>query len=69
MKSTNTIYHNASVTHRRHNQSNKHKSVVIWFTSLSGSCKSTLAHAVEEILDGESVSRIVSFLQTKAIIR
>ena len=50
MKSTNIIYHNASVTRRRRNQLNKHKSVVIWFTGLSGSGKSTLAHAVEEIL-------------------
>ena len=50
MKSTNIIYHNASVTRRRSNQLNKHKSVVIWFTGLSGSGKSTLAHAVEEIL-------------------
>ena len=50
MKSTNIIYHNASVTRKRRNQSNKHKSVVIWFTGLSGSGKSTLGHAVEEIL-------------------
>ena len=50
MKSTNIIYHNASVTRRRRNQLNKHKSVVIWFTGLSGSGKSTLAHSVEEIL-------------------
>ena len=50
MKSTNIIYHNASVTRRRRNQLNKHKSVVIWFTGLSGSGKSTLAHTVEEIL-------------------
>ena len=50
MKSTNIIYHNASVTRKRRNQLNKHKSVVIWFTGLSGSGKSTLAHAVEEIL-------------------
>ena len=50
MKSTNIIYHNASVTRKSRNQLNKHKSVVIWFTGLSGSGKSTLAHAVEEIL-------------------
>ena len=50
MKSTNIIYHNASVTRKRRNQSNKHKSVVIWFTGLSGCGKSTIAHAVEEIL-------------------
>ena len=50
MKSTNIIYHNASVTLEKRNQLNKHKSVVIWFTGLSGSGKSTLAHSVEEIL-------------------
>jgi len=50
MKSTNIIYHNASVTRKRRSQLNKHKSVVIWFTGLSGSGKSTLAHSVEEIL-------------------
>ena len=50
MKSTNIIYHNASITREKRNQLNKHKSVVIWFTGLSGSGKSTLAHAVEEIL-------------------
>ena len=50
MKSTNIIYHNASVTRKRRNQLNEHKSVVIWFTGLSGSGKSTLAHTVEEIL-------------------
>ena len=65
MKSTNTIYHNASVTRKRRNQLNKHKSVVIWFTVLSGSGKSTLAHTVEErlfnkgcrtfVLDGDNV--------------
>ena len=50
MKSTNIIYHHATVTRERRNQLNKHKSVVLWFTGLSGSGKSTLAHAVEEIL-------------------
>ena len=50
MKSTNIIYHHATVTRKRRNQLNKHKSVVIWFTGLSGSGKSTLAHSVEEIL-------------------
>jgi adenylylsulfate kinase len=65
MKTPNTIYHNATVTRERRNQLNKHKSVVIWFTSLSGSGKSTLAHSVEEelyglgcrtyVLDGDNV--------------
>ena len=65
MKTPNIIYHNATVTRERHNQLNKHKSSVIWFTGLSGSGKSTLAHSVEEelyklgcrtfVLDGDNI--------------
>jgi len=65
MKSTNVIYHQATVSRDRRNKLNNHKSVVIWFTGLSGSGKSTLAHAVEEklyqkgcrtfVLDGDNV--------------
>jgi len=65
MKSTNIIYHQASVTRDRRNQSNHHKSTVIWFTGLSGAGKSTLAHVLEEklfnmgcstyVLDGDNV--------------
>ena len=65
MKTSNTIYHNATVTRERRNQLNGHKSVVIWFTGLSGSGKSTLAHSIEEelhklgcatfVLDGDNV--------------
>ena len=65
MKTSNTFYHNATVTRKRRNQLNKHKSAVIWFTGLSGSGKSTLAHSVEEelyrlgcrafVLDGDNV--------------
>tara|TARA_B100000787_G_C16166411_1_gene284116 strand:- start:578 stop:1177 length:600 start_codon:yes stop_codon:yes gene_type:complete len=65
MKSTNVIYHQASVTRDRRNKLNNHKSVVIWFTGLSGSGKSTLAHVLEEklfnencityVLDGDNV--------------
>jgi len=65
MKSSNIIYHQASVTRRRRNQSNQHQSIVIWFTGLSGSGKSTLAHVLEEklfsrgcityVLDGDNV--------------
>ena len=65
MKSSNIIYHQASVTRRRRNQSNHHQSIVIWFTGLSGSGKSTLAHVLEEklfnrgcstyVLDGDNV--------------
>ena len=65
MKSLNVIYHQASVTRGRRNQSNNHQSVVLWFTGLSGSGKSTLAHVLEEklfnkgcktfVLDGDNV--------------
>jgi adenylylsulfate kinase len=50
MKSTNTIWHNATVTRQRREQLNNHKSALLWFTGLSGSGKSTLAHTVEEEL-------------------
>jgi len=50
MKSTNAIWHNASVTRNRRENNNQHRSVILWFTGLSGSGKSTLSHAVEEEL-------------------
>jgi adenylylsulfate kinase len=64
-KSTNTVWHHATVTRKRREEKNRHKSVVLWFTGLSGAGKSTLAHAVEErlfqhgfntfVLDGDNV--------------
>lgn len=47
-KSTNTVWHNATVTRQRREALNNHKSVILWFTGLSGSGKSTLTHTVEE---------------------
>lgn len=38
------------MTRSRREQQNRHRSVIIWFTGLSGSGKSTVAHAVEEEL-------------------
>ena len=65
MKSSNVIYHQATVTRKRRNKLNDHRSVVLWFTGLSGSGKSTLAHALEEklfqkgcrtfVLDGDNI--------------
>jgi adenylylsulfate kinase len=65
MKSSNVIYHQATVTKESRNKTNNHQSMVIWFTGLSGSGKSTLAHALEEklfnldcktfVLDGDNV--------------
>lgn len=49
-KSTNTVWHKATVTRERREKLNKHKSVILWFTGLSGSGKSTVAHCVEEKL-------------------
>lgn len=49
-KSSNTVWHHATVTRARREVLNGHKSVILWFTGLSGAGKSTLAHAVEEKL-------------------
>lgn len=64
-KSKNVVWHNATVTRERRQKQNKHKSVILWFTGLSGAGKSSLAHAVEEqlhqlgcrtyVLDGDNV--------------
>jgi adenylylsulfate kinase len=52
MKSTNNsvVWHRAIVTREKREQQNQHRSFIIWFTGLSSSGKSTLAHAVEEEL-------------------
>ncbi len=64
-KSTNTVWHHATVTRIKRQEKNRHKSVILWFTGLSGAGKSTLAHAVEDrlyhkgcstfVLDGDNV--------------
>ena len=46
----NVVWHHATVTRSRREQLNGHKGVILWFTGLSGSGKSTIAHAVEERL-------------------
>lgn len=63
--STNVVWHHATVNRERRQFQNGHKSVVMWFTGLSGAGKSSLAHAVEErlhqhgcrtfVLDGDNV--------------
>lgn len=65
VQSTNTVWQRATVTRERRAELNGHKSVLLWFTGLSGSGKSTIAHAVEErlfsnacratVLDGDNV--------------
>jgi adenylylsulfate kinase len=50
MKSDNTVWHHATVTRARREMMAGHRSAVVWFTGLSASGKSTLAHYVEERL-------------------
>jgi len=67
---TKIILHYETVTRECRNQQNNHQSVIIWFTGLSSSGKSTLAHAVEEklyqqgsrtfVLDGDKISHGLS---------
>jgi len=64
-KSSNTVWHHATVTRERREHQHQHKSVILWYTGLSGAGKSTLAHSVEEklhqlgcstyVLDGDNV--------------
>ena len=64
-KSSNVVWHHATVTRKRREEQNGHDSVILWFTGLSGAGKSTLGHAVEEelhrrgcrtfVLDGDNV--------------
>jgi len=49
-KSSNVVWHNATVTRERREQLNGHRGGLFWFTGLSGAGKSTLAHSVEEML-------------------
>lgn len=66
-RSSNTVWHCATVNRERREGygSTPHKSILVWFTGLSGSGKSTIAHVVEErlfqlgaktyVLDGDNV--------------
>ncbi len=64
-KASNITWHKSLVTRTDRERMNGHKSVVLWFTGLSASGKSTLAHATEErlhnmdcrtfVMDGDNV--------------
>ncbi len=64
-KKNNVIWHDGHVKKADRNRLNNHKSGLIWFTGLSASGKSTIAHYVEEklfergiriyVLDGDNV--------------
>lgn len=63
--SNDVVWHNTTVTHEDRIQLKEQKPVVLWFTGLSGSGKSTVANAVESkllslgkhsyLLDGDNV--------------
>ncbi|MCG7877818.1 MAG: adenylyl-sulfate kinase [Candidatus Thiodiazotropha taylori] len=46
----NVFWHHATVTRERREKMNLHRAKLLWFTGLSGTGKSTLAHALEERL-------------------
>ncbi|HDJ24347.1 MAG TPA: adenylyl-sulfate kinase [Candidatus Aminicenantes bacterium] len=64
-KATNITWHQGAITKEDRERLLNQKGVVIWFTGLSGSGKSTIAHAVEEklferghlsyVLDGDNI--------------
>ena len=63
--STNLTKHNFTVTRERREEVNGQKGIVLWFTGLSGSGKSTIANALDDelnilgkktyILDGDNI--------------
>lgn len=63
--SDDVVWHNATVTHEQRSLQKQQTPVVLWFTGLSGSGKSTIANAVESkllnlgkhsyLLDGDNV--------------
>ncbi len=58
-RSSNVVWHHATVTRTRREMHNGHKAVILWFTGLSGAGKSTLAHALEERLHQQNSSTFV----------
>lgn len=65
MKSSNTVWHSGQITQKDREKLLKQKAVLIWFTGLSGSGKSTIAYALEQklyqlgnhcyVLDGDNI--------------
>lgn len=65
MKSSNTVWHQGQITLKDREKLMDQKAVLLWFTGLSGSGKSTIAYALEQklhqlgrhsyVLDGDNV--------------
>lgn len=54
--SKNITWHDSEVTKAQRQERNGHKSVVIWFTGLSGSGKSTISVALEKVLFEQNIT-------------
>jgi adenylylsulfate kinase len=52
-------WHQGEITRSLRQERNNHKSFVLWFTGLSGSGKSTVAHALEQELFGRGLQVMV----------
>ncbi len=57
--SSNVVWQQSEITRRDRENMNQHRGAVLWFTGLSGSGKSALAHAVEKRLYQQSVRTYV----------
>lgn len=61
----NIVWHHSQISRSNRESLNRHRSVILWFTGLSGAGKSTIAHAVEAqlyqqgcrtfVLDGDNI--------------
>lgn len=58
-KEQNIIWHHSTILKHERQQQNQHKSCVIWFTGLSGSGKSSLANALDQVLFSKKVQSFV----------
>jgi len=55
MQNNHVVWHDIYVKREDRNCLNRHKSGLVWFTGLSASGKSTIAHTVEKELFGRSI--------------
>lgn len=55
----NIVWHHSQVSRSHRESLNGHRSVILWFTGLSGAGKSTIAHAVEAQLHQQGCSTFV----------
>tara|TARA_B100001250_G_scaffold157510_1_gene135327 strand:+ start:293 stop:913 length:621 start_codon:yes stop_codon:yes gene_type:complete len=59
IKNNNTVLHEPIIFRKDREVMNGHKSIIIWFTGLSGSGKSTIAYALEDFLHKNKIRTFV----------